>query len=151
MRELLGSSTGSAAPTAAPGDATSVERGRGRPPAPAGAFGAVIVVAVSAAIGLWFVPFIVGLAIGFAVRSRLLFVLLGAAAVASAGWAVPLLWLAVRGEPVAATASSVAALAGLPASAALTLGATIVVAALQAIVGGWLARVIRRPGSPRSG
>jgi hypothetical protein len=146
MRELLSSGTGSPA-VMAPGDASSVARGRRKAAAPiAGYPGAVIVIAAGAVAGFWFLPFIVGLAIGLMARhGRLRVVLPASAAVAVAGWAVPLGWQAAgRGEPVGATARTVAALAGLPASAALVVGATLLVAAIQAITGVWLARAIGR-------
>jgi hypothetical protein len=58
----------------------------------------------------------------------------------------PLAWAAVlwrdagRGAAVGATARTVAALAGLPPSAVVTVVATLLVALLQATVGGWLGR-----------
>jgi hypothetical protein len=143
MRELLSSGTGSPAPVA-PGDATSVARGRGQAAVPiAACLGAVTVIAAGASAGFWFLPFVAGLGFGLLARyRRLRAVLPVSAAVAVAGWAAPLAWQAGRGEPVAATARSVAALAGLPASAALVVGITLLVAAVQAITGVWLARTI---------
>lgn len=152
MRELLSPGRGSAAPVAS-GDASAVPPGR-RPAAAsmAGGLAVVIVIAAGTAAGLWFLPFIVGLAAGLlARRRRLRSVLLTTAAVAVAGWAVPLAWQAGRGEPVGATARAVAALAGLPASAGLVVGVTVLVAAIQALTGVWLARAIGRPGWPDPG
>lgn len=146
MRELLSSGTGSPAPVA-PGDTTSVARGRARAVVPiAACLGAVIVIAAGAAAGFWFLPFAAGLALGLLARyGRLRAALPVSAAVAAAGWAAPLAWQAGGGEPVGATARSVAALAGLPASAALVVGITVLVAVVQAITGAWLARAIARP------
>jgi hypothetical protein len=114
------------------------------PAAVAGDLAAVALIAAGATAGAWFVPFAAGIAVGLlSGRYRLRFVILAAAGIASAGWAVPLAWLAVRGEPVAATARTVAALAGLPASAVLLVASTLLIAAVQAVLGMWLARAIR--------
>lgn len=110
---------------------------------------AVIVIAAGTAAGLWYLPFAAGLAAGLtARRRRLRVVLLASVGIAVAGWAVPLAWRAWHGEPVGATARAVAALAGLPASAALVVGVTLLVAAVQAITGVWLARAIGGRGRP---
>ncbi len=107
---------------------------------------AVIIIAVGARAGYWFLPFAAGLVIGLAARNRSLrFVLPIAVGVAVAGWAAPLAWQAAHGEPVVATAGIVAALAGLPASAGLVLAATFLVCAIQALAGVWLGRAIRGP------
>jgi hypothetical protein len=117
----------------------------------AGGVGAVIVVAAGAAAGLWFVPFLLGLAGGVAARrARLRAVLPAVAGAAVVGWAVPLAWQAAGGEPVGATAAAVGALAGLPPSAALILGITLLVPAIQAATGVWLARAVAR-ARPRPG
>lgn len=109
----------------------------------AGGLAAVILIAIGTAMNLWFLPFIAGLAAGFAARhSRLRILLPVTATVGAAGWAVPLAWQAAHGQPIMATAQAVAALAGLPASGALVVGVTLVVAAIQAITGLWLARAI---------
>ena len=107
---------------------------------------AAVIIAVGASAGWWFVPFAAGIVIGLATRNRRLrSVLPATAAVAAAGWAMPLAWQAAHGEPVTATARVAAALAGLPASGGLVLGVTVLVAAIQALVGLWLARAIRGP------
>jgi hypothetical protein len=111
---------------------------------------AVIVIAVGAAEGLWFLPFVAGFVIALMARSgQAWVVMLASAVVAVAGWSVPLALRAAGGEPVAATAQVVSALAGLPASAASAVGATLLVAVIEAITGASLARAItglhRRP------
>jgi len=64
-------------------------------------------------------------------------------AVAVAGWGAALAWLALRdGLPEVTVARSIATLAGLPASAAVAIAVTLVVAALQAAVGVWLGRAL---------
>jgi hypothetical protein len=117
----------------------------------AGALAAVIVVAVGTGVNLWFLPFIAGLAAALAARrSRLRILLPVTAAIAVAGWAAPLAWQAAHGQPIMATALVVAALAGVPASGPLVVGVTLLVPALQAMAGTWLARAItgrREPGS----
>jgi len=108
-----------------------------------GALAAIAVIAGGAAIGWWFVPFLAGLAAGVATRLgnwRLRATLLATVIVAAAGWAIPLCWQAASGEPVGATARVVAALAGLPAYAALAITVTLLVAVIQALAGLWLAR-----------
>jgi hypothetical protein len=110
-----------------------------------GLAGAVIV-AAGALAGWWFVPFLAGLAAGLAIRFgrlRLRAALAGAVAVAAAGWGAALAWLALRdGLPEVAVARSIAALAGLPASAAAAIAATLLVAVIQAAAGLWLGRAL---------
>jgi hypothetical protein len=118
---------------------------------PAGAWllaylaGAVLV-AAGALAGWWFLPFLAGLAAGLAVRFgrlRLRAALAAAVAVAAAGWATALAWLALRdGLPEVAVARSIAALAGLPASAAAAIAVTLLVAVVQAAAGLWLGRAL---------
>jgi hypothetical protein len=105
---------------------------------------AVAVITAGAIAGYWFAPFIIGLTFGLTARYRLRFVLLVTVAVAMAGWAIPLAWQAWHGVPIVATAWAVAGFAGLPASAALILGGTLLTAALQAFTGLWLGRTSRR-------
>jgi hypothetical protein len=99
------------------------------------------IVAVTAWAGLWFVPFIAGVAAGVAsLRWRRMVLLAATAAVV--GWAVPLWVLALRGLPVGATARTIASLAGLPPYAPVTIVVTLLLAALQALAGAWLARAV---------
>jgi hypothetical protein len=106
-----------------------------------GGLAAAALVALGAAAGWWFLPFVAGLAAGAAARYgrwRLRVALPATALVAAIGWAIPLGWQALHGAPVRATARVVAALAGLPAHAVVAIAATLVVAALQALAGLWL-------------
>ena len=109
----------------------------------------VAVVAVTAQAGAWFVPFIAGAAAGVAsLRWRRMVLLAVAAAVV--GWAIPLWVLSLRGLPAGATARAIASLAGLPPYAAVTIVATLLLAALQALAGAWLTRALlprRRPST----
>jgi hypothetical protein len=106
----------------------------------------VVIVAVGALAGWWFLPFLAGLAAGLAIRLgrlRLRTALTAAAAVAAAGWGAALAWLALRdGLPEVAVGRSIAALAGLPASAAAAIAVTLLVAVVQAAVGLWLGRAL---------
>jgi hypothetical protein len=106
----------------------------------------VVIVAAGALAGWWFLPFVAGLAAGLAVRFgrwRLRTALAATVAVAAAGWGGALAWLALRdGLPEVAVAKSIAALAGLPASAAATIAVTLLVAAVQAAAGLWLGRAL---------
>jgi hypothetical protein len=92
-------------------------------------------------LGLWFVPFVLGVATGvFAPRSR--GAVLNVTAGAVAGWAIALWIMALNSLPVGATARSIAALAGLPPYAAVAVTVTLLLAALQALAGSWLARAV---------
>ena len=107
-----------------------------------------VVVAATAAAGLWFVPFVAGVAAGLLSRRRP-GVVPAAAFGAIAGWAVPLWILALRGLPAGATARAIAAFAGIPPYAAVAVVVTLLLAALQTLVGAWLARALvpRRPSA----
>jgi hypothetical protein len=97
------------------------------------------VVAATAAAGLWFVPFVAGVAAGMASLRRPA-VVPAATLGAVAGWALPLWILALRGLPAGATARAIAALAGIPPYAAVAVVITLLLAALQTLTGAWLAR-----------
>jgi|SRR5215469_3687707 len=124
----------------------------------------VLVVAGTAALGAWFVPFILGLlswclrgvvpagvsqsgqasGVGLAAGTaswRLAFPSVPSAALAAfIGWSVPLWAMALGGLPAGATARVIAGLAGLPPYAAVTIIVTLLLAALQTFTGAWLAR-----------
>ncbi len=94
-----------------------------------------------AALGLWFLPFVAGLAAGIGpwrVRSALGLVVLAVAV----GWGAALWWPSLSGAPAGATARVIAALAGLPPYAAVGVAATLLIGLLQALVALWLARAI---------
>jgi len=106
---------------------------------------AVLVVAVIASaggawLGAWWVPFGVGAAVGMLRQAKHVKVVLPAVAGAVAGWLLPIWVLALRGQPVGATARAIAGLAGLPSYAGVTLAVLALLAALQVWVGAWLAR-----------
>jgi hypothetical protein len=109
------------------------------------------VVAATAALGLWFVPFVAGVGAGLLSR-RGRKVVPAAALGAIAGWALPLWILALRGLPEGATARAIAALAGIPPYAAVAVAVTLLLAGLQALAGAWLARaLLPRRSSAASG
>jgi hypothetical protein len=92
-----------------------------------------------AALGLWYLPFVAGIAAGIApwrVRSALGLLVLAVAV----GWGAALWWPSLSGAPAGATARVLAALAGLPPHAAVGVAATLLVGILQALVALWLAR-----------
>ena len=107
---------------------------------------ATVIVAAGALAGWWFLPFLAGLAAGLAVRFgrlRLRTALAAAVGVAAAGWGAALAWLTLRdGLPEVAVGRSIAALAGLPASAAAAIAVTLLVAVIQAAAGLWLGRAL---------
>jgi hypothetical protein len=106
----------------------------------------VVVIALGARLGWWFVPFVVGVTAGLANRiggwgARVAVPAL--VVVAVAGWGLPLLWRdAHSGQPYGAVAREVAAIGGLPAYAAVGIAVTLVVAIVQAGVGYWLGRAL---------
>jgi hypothetical protein len=109
-------------------------------------------IATAAAAGAWFAPFLAGLASGLDVRSARLRAVLMTAMAAILGWGGLLAWDSLRGAPIGAVSRTVAALAGLPAAAAVTLTATLSVALIQAIAGVWLGRALMSlvaPGGAR--
>ncbi len=111
-----------------------------------------VLIAAGAVGGLWFMPFVIGVLAGIAMRRggwRPLATLTAAALMGMAGWSIPLWWSALHGQPTGATARVIAALAGLPARAAVGIAAALLVAVLQALAGAWLGRTLapRRAGS----
>jgi hypothetical protein len=110
-----------------------------------GEFCAVVGLCLAGAhFGLWYTPFVLAAALA-AFRPRYRGVVLLATAGAVAGWGVALWLMALDGLPVGATARSIAALAGLPPYAALMVAVTLLLAALQALAGIWLARAVFPP------
>jgi hypothetical protein len=110
------------------------------------------VVAVAAEAGLWFMPFAVGLAAGLVTPRagwRAGRALAAVLVMAAAGWGAPLVWHAVAGEPVGATARVIAALAGLPPHAVFGMVFVLLVACVQAAVGLWLGRAAGPRARPR--
>jgi hypothetical protein len=105
-----------------------------------------LIIAVTAELGWWFVPFLAGLAVGLIAPRRdwrLRHTVPAVLVMTLVGWGVPLYWPAVvQNQPVGATARVIAALAGLPAYAFTGILVTLLVAVLQAVVGLWLGRAL---------
>lgn len=105
-----------------------------------------LVIAGAAELGLWFMPFVVGLAVGLLLARqgwRLRHTLSAVLVMALLGWGVPLYWPAVmQGQPAGATARVIAALAGIPPHAVFGVLFTLLVAVLQAVIGLWLGRAV---------
>jgi hypothetical protein len=105
-----------------------------------------LVIAAGAELGLWFVPFLAGLAAGLLLPGRgwrLRHTLLAVLVMAVLGWGVPLYWPAVvQGQPAGATARVIAALAGVPPYAVVGVLVTLLVAVLQAGAGLWLGHAL---------
>ena len=102
-----------------------------------------LIIAGAAELGLWFAPFVAGLAVGLLARRgwRSRHTLPAVLAMALLGWGVPLYWPAVvQGQPAGATARVIAALAGVPPHAVFGVVFTLLVAMLQAVIGLWLDR-----------
>jgi hypothetical protein len=106
--------------------------------------------AVTAWLGAWWVPFAAGVGVGLLGRGLpgrggprpRRGCVLPAAAGAAGGWLIVLWLLALDGQPVGATARTVAALAGLPAHAWLAVTVVALLAVLQTLAGAWLARAV---------
>jgi hypothetical protein len=103
-----------------------------------------VIAGFGAVLGLWFLPFVAGVAAGLAprwrTRSALGLVILAVAA----GWGAVLWWGALSGAPAGATARVIAALAGLPPHGAVGVAATLAVGLLQVVAAFWLARAVTR-------
>lgn len=109
---------------------------------------------VGAWLGAWWVPFLAGVGGGLLGRTgpgprRGL--VLTAAAGAILGWLLVLWLLALDGQPIGATARTVAALAGLPPYAWLAVTVVALLAAFQVLAGAWLARAVIPRREYRSG
>jgi hypothetical protein len=94
--------------------------------------------------GVWFAPFLFGVAAGALSARGLRGTVLPVAAGAIVGWAFPVWVLALTGQPVGATARSIAALAGIPPYAGVAVTVVLLLAALQALCGAWLALSVSR-------
>jgi hypothetical protein len=97
---------------------------------------------LGAVLGLWWLPFLAGVAAGagpWRARPALALAVLAAAV----GWAAALWWPALSGAPAGATARVIAALAGLPPHAWIAVAATLLLGLVQAAVAFWLARSVR--------
>ena len=102
----------------------------------------------AATAGLWFMPVVIGLLTGIVIRWgrwRLRVSVPAVLVMTAGGWGLGLWVPALGGLPIGATGRTIAALAGLPASAVTGIAVTLAVSALQGLAGLWLGRAI----SPR--
>jgi len=109
-----------------------------------GLLAGVLIIAGAAAVGWWFMPFVIGLLAGLANyvgRWPTQVALPAAVLMSAAGWVVPLWWSVLRGAPYGAVAR-IAALLGLPRYAAVGIGLTVSVAVAQGVTGYWLGRAL---------
>ncbi|HTX85560.1 MAG TPA: hypothetical protein VME44_25525 [Streptosporangiaceae bacterium] len=105
----------------------------------------VLLVVAGAVLGWWFMPFACGVLAGLANRIgrwRTRVALPAVAIVAALGWAVPIVWSVLNGQPYAAVARVIAALLGLPANPAVGIAVALIVAVVQAVAGYWLGRAL---------
>lgn len=102
---------------------------------------AAALLGLGARFGLWYLPFVAGLAAGAArwrVRTALALVVVAVAV----GWGAALWWPVLTGAPEGATARAVAALAGLPPYAGVGVAGTLLVGILPGVAAVWLARAL---------
>ena len=95
--------------------------------------------------GWWFMPFVAGVLAGGAnwIGNWPARVAVPAVSVmAAAGWAVPLWWVMLHGQPEGAVAREAAAIAGLPGYAVTGILMTVFAAVVQAVAGYWLGRAL---------
>jgi hypothetical protein len=93
------------------------------------------------AAGLWWLTFVVGVAIGLAVR-RSRTSLLASSLAGALGWGLPLAWLALF-APVGRAAAVVSGVFGVEGGA-LAIGLTVLLGVLLATTGAWLGSAARR-------
>jgi len=110
-----------------------------------GLLAGVLLIAVGAVAGWWFMPFAAGVLAGLANRIGRWptgVALPAVVTVAALGWAAPLVWSVLSGQPYVAVARVIAALLGLPANPAVGIALTLAVAVVQGAVGYWLGRAL---------
>jgi hypothetical protein len=137
----MASPAGPAEPSVPADSAEAARRAPGRSLA-----GRLVVLVVAAAacalgarLGAWWVPFLVGVGAGLLKKARTS-MLWPAVIGAILGWGLLLWIMALASLPVGATARTIAALGGLPSYAGVAVAVTLLLAALQVLVGAWLAR-----------
>jgi hypothetical protein len=67
---------------------------------------------------------------------------------AAVGWGEPMAWAELRGHHYGALARVIAAILGLPVSAIVGLGLTVLVSVAQAVAGYWLATAFKPTALP---
>lgn len=105
-----------------------------------------LVALVGVAFGLWWAPFVVGLAIG-AIVPRARAAIPAAAVIGLVSWLLPLAAVHVR-YGLVPTAASLAAIMGFDHAAAVPVVLTLIVGTLLGLVGGWLGSAGRAVVAP---
>ena len=109
-----------------------------------GLLAGVLIIAGAAAVGWWFMPFVIGLLAGLANhigRYPTQMALPAVVLMSAAGWVVPLCWSVLRGAHYGGVAR-VAALLGLPGNAAVGIALTVSLPVAQGMTGYWLGRAL---------
>jgi hypothetical protein len=109
-----------------------------------GLLAGALIISVAAAVGWWFVPFVIGLLAGLANhvgRWRTQVALLAVVLMSAAGWVVPLCWSVLSGAPYGGVAR-IATLLGLPGSAAVGMLLSELIAVAQGMTGYWFGRAL---------
>jgi hypothetical protein len=109
------------------------------------ALAGIVLIAGTALLGVWFMPFLVGLATGVVMRWgwwRLRVTVPAVLVMTCAGWGLALGLLAALGQAVGPTAQTIALVAGLPGTAAVAIAAALGVSAVQGLAGLWLGRAL---------
>lgn len=107
---------------------------------------AAIIAIAAVLVGVWWAPFVTGLAIGF-VQPRARFAVPAGTAVGLLAWALPLAALQVQ-YGAGPAASSLAAIMGFGHQGAIPIVLTLVVGALLGLTGAWLASAARTLAYP---
>ena len=105
----------------------------------------IVLIAGAAVLGLWFMPFLIGLATGVAMRWgwwRLRVTVPAVLIMTCAGWGLALGILAAGGQAIGPTAQTIASVSGFPGAAALAIAVTLGVSAVQGLAGLWLGRAL---------
>jgi hypothetical protein len=108
-----------------------------------GLLAGVLIIVGAAAVGWWFMPFIIGLLAGLANhvgRWPTQVALPAVVLTSAAGWLVPLLWSVLHSAPHGALARITAL--GLPGNAAVAGLLTVLIAVAQGMTGYWLGRAL---------
>lgn len=108
-----------------------------------GLLAGALINAGAAAVGWWFMPFVIGLLAGLANhvgRWPTQVALPAVVLTSAAGWLVPLLWSVLHGAPHGGVARITAL--GLPGNAAVAGLLTVLIAVVQGMTGYWLGRAL---------
>ena len=103
---------------------------------------------VGVAFGLWWAPFVVGLAVG-AIAGRARLAVPAAAVIGLLSWLFPLAAVHAR-YGLGPTASSLAAIMGFDHAGAVPVILALIVGALLGLTGGWLGSAVRAVVAPNA-